>query len=421
LNSQPIVIDRREHGIDRSQVLPAALKVIDGLQNAGFHACVVGGGVRDLLLGLKPKDFDVATDATPEEIRKVFRSARLIGRRFRLAHVRFGREIIEVATFRGQAGGESDTEHSNGRILRDNTFGSEAEDAVRRDFTINALMYDPVTEVVKDYVGGYEDLKSRTLRLIGDPVTRYREDPVRLLRATRFAVKLDLKLEPATAGPIPQMAGLLSDIPPARLFEEVLKLLMAGHAWPTFRQLVQFGLWEALFPNLFEDPSRPGELVEQALKNTDDRVRGGQPVTPAFLFAALLWPRVRVKAVLLEKEGIPIVEAYSEAGEIVLAEQVRTVAIPRRFSGMSKQIWMFQPRFMKMRGKRVLGLMSERRFRAAYDFLLLRALEEPELEPVAEWWTQIQELTTEERNQKIFGRKRKPGGRRRQQAGSGPA
>ncbi len=421
MDDQPVLIQRSEHGIARDRFSAAALKVVEGLQAAGHDACVVGGGVRDLLLGLKPKDFDVATSATPEQIQKTFRRARLIGRRFRLAHVRFGREVIEVATFRGQSQDSPDTEHSNGRILRDNTFGSEAEDAVRRDFTLNALMYDPATETVKDYVGGYRDLKDRSLRLIGDPVTRYREDPVRLLRAARFAVKLDLKIEPATAGPIPQMASLLTDIPPARLFEEVLKLFMAGQAWPSFRKLVQFGLWDVLFPGLLDDPAHPGPLIVQALRNTDERVREGKPVTPAFLFAALLWPRVSEKAALLEKEGLAPVEALAEAGEIVLAEQVRQVAIPRRFSGMSKQIWMFQPRFMRMKGKRVMALLNERRFRAAYDFLLLRALEDPELEPVAQWWTEIQELDPEARQKKVFGRRRKGGGgnRRRRPAGSG--
>lgn len=387
------IISSQEHGIKPRLVSSHACKVVSRLQEGGFSAFIVGGSVRDLLLGVEPKDFDVATSATPEEVRKLFRNARLIGRRFRLAHVRFGREVIEVATFRG--GDEEDSEHreveAGGRVVRDNVFGSEAEDAARRDFTINALMYDPATETIRDHVDGYEDVLQRRLRLIGDPVTRYREDPVRLLRAVRFQVKLGLSIEPQTAGPIVSMAPLLNDIPPARLFDEILKLFLAGHAWPTYQALVRQALWPELFPNLFKTPESPPPLVEQALKNTDERVATGLPVTPGFLFAAFLWDRVRSRAEELVGNGMAPVEALAEAGEEAIAAQARKVAIHRRFSSMAKEIWCMQPRFRKRRGKRPQRLVSERRFRAAYDFLLLRVLEEPELDELAQWWTDFQE------------------------------
>jgi poly(A) polymerase len=388
------IIELSEHGIQPRKISSNAIKVVERLQQAGYQAYIVGGSIRDLLLGEDPKDFDVATSATPEEVKQVLRNARLIGRRFRLAHVRFGREIIEVATFRGcpegEDGDQREVEHT-GRVLRDNVYGTEEEDARRRDFTINALMYDPATETVRDYVGGYDDVLERRLRLIGDPVTRYREDPVRLLRAVRFQVKLNLGIEPETAGPMVAMAPLLADIPPARLFDEILKLFLAGQAWPTYQALVRQNLWDQLFPDLFEDPASPPALVEQTLRNTDQRVQEGLPVTPGFLFAAFLWPKVKPRADVLIEQGTPPVEALAEAGEEAIVAQARKVAIHRRFSTMSKEIWCMQPRFEKRRGKRALRLINERRFRAAYDFLLLRVLEEPELKELADWWTEVQD------------------------------
>lgn len=415
MSEKASIIPEQRHEIRPERISASARKVVERLQEAGFLAYIVGGSIRDLVLGHEPKDFDVATDATPEQVRDVFRNARLIGRRFRLAHVRFGREIIEVATFRGGGEGEDDEhrEVEQGRLVRDNVFGSEEEDARRRDFTINALMYDPETATIRDYVGGYEDLLAHRLRLIGDPLTRYREDPVRLLRAVRFKVKLDLELDPPTAGPIPEMAESLQDIPPARLFEEILKLLMGGKAWPTFQALVRFRLWEQLFPNLFEDPAQPPVLVEQAMKNTDQRVADGLPVTPAFLFAAFLWRRVESRSKVLIEEGMAPVEALAAAGEEAIVTQAERVAIHRRFSSMAKDIWCLQPRFEKRRGKRALRLMSERRFRAAYDFLLLRALENPELQELADWWTTIQEVDEDERWQMVQAGQGRGKGRRR--------
>ena len=406
-NRELRVIECSEHGIQSRHVSPNACKVIERLQQAGHAAYIVGGSIRDLLLDHRPKDFDVATSATPEQVRELIRNARLIGRRFRLAHVRFGREIIEVATFRGS--GDDDSEHrevNQGRLVRDNVYGTEPEDAERRDFTINALMYDPATETIRDHIGGYEDVLARRLRLIGDPVTRYREDPVRLLRAVRFMVKLNLTVDPATAGPMVSMSGLLRDIPPARLFDEILKLFLSGCAWPTYQALVRQALWGELFPDLFDDPANPPPLVEQALKNTDQRVAEGLPVTPGFLFAAFLWPRVKARADQLVNEGMAPVEALAEAGEEAIGAQARRVAIHRRFSTMSKEIWCMQPRFEKRRGKRALRLINERRFRAAYDFLLLRVLEEPELEELADWWTRIQAVDNEEKEKMVH-----PGGK----------
>ena len=410
MSNQTRIIELDEHGIRSEKISANACKVIERLQQAGHLAYIVGGSIRDLVLGHDPKDFDVATSATPEEVAEVFRNARLIGRRFRLAHVRFGREVIEVATFRGAGEGGED-EHREleaGRLVRDNVWGSEEEDARRRDFTINALMYDPETATIRDHIGGYQDLMDRHLRLIGDPVTRYREDPVRLLRAVRFMVKLDLKLEPETAGPVVTMAPLLHDIPPARLFDEILKLFLGGRAWPTYQVLVRNNLWEPLFPGLFPDPAAPPVLVEQAMKNTDDRIAQGKPVTPGFLFAAFLWANVESRAEQLVAEGMAPVEALAAAGEEAIVAQARRVAIHRRFSTIAKEIWCMQPRFRKRRGKRALKLMSERRFRAAYDFLLLRAMENPELQELADWWTTIQEVDTDERHKMVS-----PAGKRR--------
>ncbi|MBY6204968.1 polynucleotide adenylyltransferase PcnB [Halomonas denitrificans] len=417
-------IPRSEHGIARKSISREATQVTERLQQAGFKAYVVGGAARDLLLGVSPKDFDVGTDATPEEVRGVFRSARLIGRRFRLAHVRFGREIIEVATFRGLAeDGDEDGDRSvekGGRVLRDNVYGgSVAEDAMRRDFTANALMYDPATETILDYVGGYDDILANRLRMIGDPETRYREDPVRMLRAVRFVTKLGMELDPATEAPIRELAPLLADIPPARLLDELLKLLLGGRAWEGFRGLVRYGLWEPLFPELLADPSAPPVLVEQALKNTDERVAQNKPVTPGFLFAALFWPKAQAEARRRIDNGQPPVEALAAAGEKVFDRYTKNVAVHRRFSTMAKEIWMFQPRFERRRGKRAARLLGEKRFRAAYDFLLLRALEDPDLKEMADWWTKVQEVDDETRNEMIFGGPRKnPPRKRKKNPGS---
>lgn len=367
-----------------------------GLRKAGYEAYLVGGGVRDLLLGREPKDFDVATNAHPEEIKDVFRSCRLIGRRFRLAHVRFGREIIEVATFRSAAFQQQKPQTDQGMILRDNEFGDIAEDALRRDFTVNALYYNIADFSVVDYADGMADLKAGLLRLLGDPETRYREDPVRMLRAVRFAAKLGFKIEAATEAPIPLLAGLLRDVPAARMYEEVLKLFLGGMAVSTFELLRHYDLFAELFPltdeNLnHEEHQFPLTLVLKGLENTDKRLAVGKPVTPAFLFAVLLWEPVRHRAERLQAEGMAAHPAIQQAASEVMRTQVGYVAIPRRFSTPMREIWSLQSRFANTGGKRPGRLLAHPRFRAAYDFLLLRA-ESGEADPAqGEWWTRYQE------------------------------
>ena len=364
------------------------------LQDAGYLAFIVGGSVRDLLLGKIPKDYDVATNATPEEVKQVFPRSRLIGRRFRLAHVRRNGVLIEVATFRGEhdagAGGQS----QNGRIIRDNVWGSLEDDARRRDFSINALFLDPVGGEISDFTGGYKDLSERRLSLVGDPETRYREDPVRLLRAARFVAKLGVEADSRTAEPIPKLARLLADMPPARLFEEVCKLFLTGHAMRSFEALQRFGLSATLLPAL-APTGESGKVVAdpllmQALRNTDERVSKNLPVTPSFLFAALLWQPAWQLAQQHMERGVSMHDALLMASDPVFGKQSARTAIPRRFSAVTRQIWVMQARLTKTRGKRATRILADRSFRAAYDFLLLRAAQDKELEPLSEFWTQAQ-------------------------------
>jgi len=364
------------------------------LQQADYEAYIVGGSVRDLLLGKVPKDFDVATDATPEEVKVVFPRCHLIGRRFRLAHVRQGGVLVEVATFRGEQTHDQNL-HKDGRILRDNVWGSLEEDALRRDFTINALFLDPVSGLIRDFTGGYQDLTDRRLRLIGDPETRYREDPVRLLRAARFVAKLGVEPHAATEAPIRSLAPLLEDIPPARLFEEVCKLFLTGHAARTMEALQRFQLTLPLFPVLkgAGGTAETGPLLWKAMNNTDERVARDLSVTPAFLFAVLLWQPVRDRARVLVEQGKTELQAMQLASEAVIGTQVRRTAIPRRFSAVTRQIWEMQPRFQKTRGRNALRVLHQPRFRAAYDFLLLRAEEDAQYAPLAEFWTEAQRET----------------------------
>lgn len=389
-----ITIPASEHRIAVDQLCPRATEVVRELQDAGYKAYIVGGSVRDLLLGKHPKDFDVATDATPEEVKNVFPRCRLIGRRFRLAHVRGGGVLIEVATFRGAHDSNGGGELQNGRIIRDNVWGTLSEDAHRRDFTINALFLDPVGGEISDFTGGYKDLAERRLSLVGDPDTRYREDPVRLLRAARFVAKLGVEADEETAEPIARLAPLLADIPPARLFEEVCKLFLTGHAMRSFEALQRFGLSAPLFPAL--EPSGQGgkvvadPLLMQALRNTDDRVARELPVTPAFLFAALLWQPVEKAAIALTERGESMHDAILIASDPVFDRQTVRTAIPRRFSAVTRQIWVMQARLTRTRGKRAKRILADRSFRAAYDFLLLRAEQDQSLAPLAEFWTDAQ-------------------------------
>ncbi|MEJ8568447.1 polynucleotide adenylyltransferase PcnB [Elongatibacter sediminis] len=384
-----------EHGIPLKELCPHATEVVRELQQAGYQAYIVGGGVRDLLLGKAPKDFDVATDATPEEVHDIFPRCRLIGRRFRLAHVRKRGNLIEVATFRGPHDGEEGNGSANGRILRDNVFGTVEEDAIRRDFTINAMFLDPVSGEIRDYVGGYQDLCERRLRLIGDPETRYREDPVRLLRAARFAAKLGVEPDAESEEPIRRLAVLLEDVPPARLFEEVCKLFLTGHAMRSMESLQRFGLSSTLFPVLPES-DKPGgviigPLLKAALENTDQRIAEEKPVTPAFLLAALFWLPVKAGTERRMAAGESEHEAILNAAEEVFYAQSRRTSVPKRFTAVAKQIWAIQPRFAKTSGKRWTRIFREPKFRAAYDFLLLRAVEDPALEELGAFWTQAQE------------------------------
>lgn len=387
--------------------------------------------MRDLLLGREPKDFDVATDATPEQVKEVFRNCRLIGRRFRLAHVHFGREIIEVATFRSMqdATEPGDRETENGMLVRDNIYGTIEEDALRRDFTVNALYYNIEDFSVVDYTGGLEDLRAGVLRLLGDPETRYREDPVRMLRAVRFAAKLGFIINPACEQPLIELGSLLQGVPPARLFEEVLKLFMAGVALHSFEKLRHYGLFGELFPETeealaHEDHEFPITFVVRGMQNTDTRIREGKPVTPAFLFAVLLWEPVRLLAERLQAAGEAPLPAMQQAGSDVLMTQLERVSIPKRFSIPMREIWSLQHRFEQRAGKRPHRLLTHPRFRAAYDFLLLRAEAGEVDQELADWWTGFQERDGEERSQmvrQVNGSGEKPRRRRRRRRPSKPA
>ena len=393
------IIPRDQHIVSRKHISKAALRVLYRLNEAGYTAYLVGGAVRDLLLGMQPKDFDVATSATPDEVKKLFRNCRLIGRRFRLAHVVFGPEIIEVATFRGvgEDGGEGDRHIIDGRIVRDNIWGTIEEDAIRRDFRVNALYYDISDFSVRDYVGGMQDLHDRKLRLIGDPVTRYREDPVRMLRAVRLAAKLGMHIDAAASAPFEELGPLLADAAPARLFDESLKMFLAGNGLKTFHLLEQCGLLKFLFPvtarALKRGDAALRALIEKGLANTDARVVEGKSVTPAFLFAVLLWGEVRDQAHQAMAKGLDVNEAWARASAKVVAEQCQRVAIPRRFTFTMEEIWSLQPRFEQVQRKRVFRLMTHPRFRAAFDFLLLRAEESPAIRELGEWWTHAQQLS----------------------------
>ncbi|MFJ3484698.1 polynucleotide adenylyltransferase PcnB [Pseudomonas sp. NPDC090202] len=435
VRTTPEVLSSSQHSLQRSQFSRYAVNIVERLQNAGYQAYLVGGCVRDLMLGITPKDFDVATSATPEQVRAEFRNARIIGRRFKLVHIHFGREIIEVATFRANHPQDEEDEDSNqssrnesGRILRDNVYGTLEEDAQRRDFTINALYYDPVTERVLDYANGVHDIRNHLIRLIGDPQQRYKEDPVRMLRAVRFAAKLDFGIEKHTAMPIRPLAPMLRDIPAARLFEEVLKLFLSGHAEPTFEMLVDLELFEPLFPAsahaLEHNPTYTHTLISEALANTDLRVRQNKPVTPAFLFAALLWPALPALVLRLQERGMPPIPAMQEAAHELIAEQCQRIAIPKRFTMPIREIWDMQERLPRRSGKRADLLLDNPRFRAGYDFLLLRESAGEETDGLGEWWTDYQDANEAERRDMIRDLGNKPdatgqGPRKRRRSGGG--
>jgi len=395
-NDKLAIIPRNQHKISRKSISEAALKVLYRLDKSGHRACLVGGGVRDLLLDKHPKDFDIATDATPEQVRELFRNSRIIGRRFRLVHIRFGREIIEVATFRGHSEESPRTELSTeGRILRDNTFGDIEDDAIRRDFTANALYYDIRDFSVLDYANGLADIEAGILRMIGDAKTRYQEDPVRMLRAIRFAAKLDFDIEESAAKAIFDCGSLLAGIPPARLFDETVKLFHSGNASRVFELLRHYQLLPYLVPALNmwirNDPDEPMlDFIDQALVNTDVRINNQQHVSPAFIFAVLLWPIVHQQADKLQSDNLKIIPALNQAGSDVMAKQVRHIAIPRRYSQMSRDIWSSQPRFQRIQGKYPMRLLEFPNFRAAYDFMCIQSMVGLVPKKTCQWWTEFQ-------------------------------
>ena len=475
----PRIIPRSDHSVSRSQISPNALRVLYRLRDAGFMAFLVGGCVRDLLIGIEPKDFDVATDALPEQVKRLFRNCRLVGRRFRLAHVFFGRETIEVATFRATSApsqgdeplppadpedgeapeldepdlederplvaergfqgveGDEATDRmfdSTGRILRDNVYGTIDEDVWRRDFTANALYYNIADFSIWDYVNGVQDIAARTLRLIGDPETRFREDPVRMLRAARFEAKLGFTIDPATAAPLAPLRELLGGVPPARLFDETLKLFLTGHGARSFQVLRRRGLLEALLPTVERYfSSHPGSTVEklliQGLENTDARVLADKPVTPTFLFSLLLYGPIAgiIEATPPERwhEMATILDACDRATR----EAQSRLAIPKRFSLGVREMFALQPRLEHPRGRRALRVLEHPRFRAAYDLLLLRAQFGLAPREMADWWTRLQEVNPEERGRMADALAGEPRattgprrrGRRRRRGAGGPA
>jgi poly(A) polymerase len=404
----PNVITRDHHDISRRDISDNALKVLYRLKDAGYQGFLVGGGVRDILLGKQPKDFDIATDAHPEQVHKLFRNSILIGRRFRLVHVRFGREIIEVATFRASHHTSENSNQAkqaeNGMLLRDNVYGTVDDDAMRRDFTINAMYYNINGFTIHDFAGGIEDIEKRSIRMIGEPQARYREDPVRMLRAIRFAAKLDFEIDPDTAEPIHTLGHLLEPIPAARMFEEILKLLLSGNGEQTYYLLRDYDLFKFLFPatdaaieNDETEDFQVEDFVVLALRNSDERIAQGKSVTPAYLLAALLWHPLQQR--LAQIRNMPPIPAMHQAAQDVILQQVKRTSIPRRFSTPMKEIWDMQLRLPRRHGNRAAELVDNKRFRAAYDFILLREASGEDLENLGEWWTEYQFASGERREQ----------------------
>jgi poly(A) polymerase len=428
--SKPVVYGPDKHHIRKDHISRGARKTCEELQRAGHTAFVVGGAVRDLILGMRPKDFDVATSAHPDEVRSLFRRSRIIGRRFQIVHVMWGAETVEVSTYRAHFTKEPDEDRhdEHGRVLHDNVFGTQAEDALRRDFTVNALFYDPVKEEVWDFQHGVKDLVARKLVMIGDPATRYREDPVRMLRAARLSAKLGLDIDPGTAEPIRDLKHLLENVPQARLFEEILKMLLSGNAVACVQRLRELELHHGLLPLLddaLEDPAT-GPFAMAALKATDDRLREDKPVSPAFLLAALLWGRVERRWHELEEKGQPSTPSLHSAMHDALDAQRESLAIPRRFDATMKELWLLQPRFLQRGGTRPFRLLEHPRFRAAYDFFELRAQAGNAPLEAARWWERFQDASGEERERMLHAdegpkkKRRRRGGRRRPADGGSP-
>lgn len=393
------ILPRSHHHVSKTDISVNALKVLNRLDSAGYEAYLVGGSVRDLLLHKAPKDFDVATNATPAQIKSLFRNARVIGRRFKLVHILYHRDIIEVATFRGHE--PSDDHHQTndrGMLIRDNVYGTLEEDAWRRDFTVNSLYYNIHDASIVDFTGGVNDVHQRIIRMIGEPTVRYQEDPVRMLRAIRFSAKLHFELAPETAAPLTQLNALISHVSGSRLFDEMVKLYQCGEAVSVQRLLVQHGLFPYLFKQtdaLFQSSYPVNALLVLALESTDTRIRDNKPVTPAFIFAVLLWFPLIAKAEELKKEGVDPLPALDQAMSSVIAEQNKVVTIPKRYTQVMREIWLLQFRFSRRLGQRAFHILEHPRFRAAYDFLALRALAGDEELALADWWTSFQELDNE--------------------------
>lgn len=425
--SGPRILPLEVHGIRREQVQSCALKTTRALREAGYAAFIVGGAVRDLLLGREPKDFDVATDATPDEVKRVFRRARLIGRRFQIVHVYCGADLIEVTTFRAAMPQAEDDEDESrvtaedGMLLRDNVFGNQEEDAARRDFTVNALYYDPEKQEVWDWHGGFDDARKKVLRMIGDPAQRFREDPVRMLRAARFAAKLEFHIDPATRAPIAELAPMLERIPASRLFDEMMKLLLSGHAERGVRQLRAEGLHHGILPMLdaiLDDPDRQ-KFIHAALHDTDERVRNGHSASPAFMLACLLWFDMRAEWKRNQGAGQSTQPALYDAMDAVLDRQRDALAFPRRFDGTIKEIWALQSRFEHRSGARPYRLLDHPRFRAGYDFLLIRAQGDDATAELSDWWTRFQDADSDEQAHMLLPVQAGEGKRRRRRR-SGP-
>ncbi|HYS56991.1 MAG TPA: polynucleotide adenylyltransferase PcnB, partial [Burkholderiales bacterium] len=423
--SEPRTVPKEQHGIGREAISQGSRKVCEVLHGRGYQAYVVGGAVRDLLLGFRPKDFDVATDAYPEEVHKVFRRSRLIGKRFKLVHVMFGEETVEVSTFRARTPAETERhdrdrfqerDHvvdEHGRVVRDNIYGTREDDAIRRDFTINALYYDPASETLLDYHNGLRDLQRKSVRIIGDARARYREDPLRMLRAVRFAAKAGFSIDERTRKPIRELAHLLGNVPPSRVYEEMQKLLLSDHAATGLRELRGEALHHGLLPLLDVIFGQPmGErFVTLALEQTDSRVRSGKSVSPAFLFAALLWHEVLAAWKKAQQRGLKPIPALFEAMDAVLDIQTDKLAIPRRLTAVMKEIWALQPRFEQRSGRRPFGLLAHERFRAGFDFLVLRSASGEAPEELTQWWEKFQQAGETERQAMLMAPQ--PGERRR--------
>ena len=399
--SSPEIIKCQHHSISKKNISKNALNVIFNLQNAGYSAYIVGGAVRDLSLGKKPKDFDIATNATPEQIKNQFKRSRIIGRRFKIVHVRFGREIIEVTTFRGNHNhlfnNKSSLINTRGMLLRDNVYGTLHDDALRRDFTVNALYYNAEDQTIIDYLNAIDDLSKKKLRIIGEAKIRYEEDPVRMLRAIRLSIKLGFSIHPETARPIKDLAPLLKQVSNARLFDEVLKLLLSGYGKDTFIALRKYNIYKQILPQSESFLKKNNDqakkyilLIRNALSNTDDRIKKNKPVTPAFLFAVLLWPALDSASKEFGSNNSVKSNLFQLKVQNILDNQLSTVAIPKRFISSIKDIWHLQKKLETFKGKKAIQIINHLRFRAAYDFFILRAEIDENLKSKSDFWRTIQ-------------------------------